>query len=172
MINKVLLALLAALVILQFFQIDKENPASDPSLDFMVMYPPSEEVATILKTACYDCHSNQTEYPWYTYTQPIGWWIDDHIDHGRDELNFSEFGDYSPRRADHKLEEGVEYVESEEMPLPSYTYAHGDAKLTDSQIASLTNWFRELRPIIYSDSIRAIDDAERARQRAAQEAGE
>lgn len=171
MINKVLLALLAALVILQFFQIDKENPTSDPSLDFIAMYPPSEEVATILKTACYDCHSNQTEYPWYTYTQPLGWWIADHIDEGRGELNFSEFGNYSPRRADHKLEEGVEYVEEQEMPLPSYTYAHWDADLTNEQREVLINWFSELRPIIYPDSIRAIDDAERARQRAAQEAG-
>lgn len=154
MIKKILLAIASVLVILQFFQIDKVNPKSDPSLDFMTMYPPSEEVANILKTACYDCHSNKTEYPWYTYTQPLGWWIADHIDHGRDELNFSEFGNYNPRRADHKLEEGVEYVENEEMPLPSYTYAHGDAKLSDDQKTLLMDWFNELRPIIYPDSLR------------------
>lgn len=154
MLKKILLTLLAAFVILQFFQIDKENPTADPSLDFMEMYPPSEEVATILKTACYDCHSNQTEYPWYSYTQPLGWWIADHIDHGRDELNFSEFGNYNPRRADHKLEEGIEYVEEKEMPLPSYTYAHWDADLTDSERKVLIEWFEELRPIIYPDSLK------------------
>ncbi len=157
MIKKILFALLAVLVILQFFQIDKENPTSDPSLDFMVMYPPSEEVASILKTACYDCHSNQTKYPWYTYTQPLGWWIADHIDEGRDELNFSEFGNYSPRRADHKLEEGIEYVETEEMPLPSYTYAHGDARLSWEERELLIDWFSELRPIIYPDSLKNSD---------------
>lgn len=154
MIKKILLALLAAFVILQFFQINKENPIADPSLDFMAIHPPSSEVANILKTACYDCHSNQTEYPWYTYTQPLGWWIADHIDHGRDELNFSEFGNYNPRRADHKLEEGIEFVEEHEMPLPSYTYAHWDADLTDEERDILIAWFKELRPQIYPDSLR------------------
>tara|TARA_R110000868_G_scaffold383578_12_gene650783 strand:+ start:34737 stop:35213 length:477 start_codon:yes stop_codon:yes gene_type:complete len=157
MVKKILFIIAAIILILQFFQIDKENPTSDPSMDFMNMYPPSEEVATILKTACYDCHSNQTEYPWYTYTQPLGWWVGDHIDHGRDELNFSKFGNYAPRRADHKLEEGIEYVEEEEMPLPSYTWAHGDARLTDSQRVALTDWFKELRPIIYPDSLKNLD---------------
>lgn len=154
MLKKILLGLAAVLLILQFFQIDKTNPEYDASQDFMTMYPPSAEVASILKTACYDCHSYETEYPWYTYTQPLAWWIDDHINHGRDELNFSEFGSYNPRRADHKLDEGIELVEEAEMPLPSYTWAHGDARLTDSQRAAITNWFRELRPIIYPDSLR------------------
>lgn len=145
MIKKVLLVIFAAFVILQFFQIDKENPTADPSLDFMTMYSPSTEVAEILKTACYDCHSFKTKYPWYTYTQPLGWWIEGHIDHGRGELNFSEFGNYSPKRADHKLEEGIEFVEEKEMPLPSYLYAHWDADLTDTERETLVTWFKEIR---------------------------
>lgn len=155
--KKILFGLATILIVLQFFQINKENPTTDPSLDFMAMYPPSEEVASILKTACYDCHSNKTVYPWYTYTQPLGWWVGDHIDHGRDELNFSEFGNYNPRRADHKLEEGIEYVEEKEMPLPSYTWAHWDADLTDSEREMLIAWFRELRPIVYPDSLKNSD---------------
>lgn len=157
MLKKILLGLAAALLILQFFQIDKTNPEYDTSKDFMAMYPPSAEVTSILKTACYDCHSYETEYPWYTYTQPLAWWIGDHIDHGRDELNFSEFGNYSPQRADHKLDEGIEYVESEEMPLPSYTWSHGDARLTWEERELLMDWFAELRPIIYPDSLRNSD---------------
>lgn len=157
MLKKILLVLAAILLILQFFQIDKSQPEADTTNDFMVMYPPSEEVASILKTACYDCHSYQTEYPWYTYTQPLAWWVKDHIDEGRSELNFSDFGNYTPRRADHKLEEGVEYVETHEMPLPSYTYAHWDADLTNDQREVLINWFNKLRPIIYPDSLKNAD---------------
>ncbi len=157
MIKKILLGLAAVLLILQFFQIDKTNPEYDSPKDFMAMYPPSAEVASILKAACYDCHSYETEYPWYTYTQPLAWWVKDHIDEGRDELNFSEFGNYNPRRADHKLEEGIEYTETEEMPLPSYTWAHGDARLTWEQRELLIDWFAELRPIVYPDSLRNED---------------
>ena len=157
MLKKILLGLAAVLLILQFFQIDKTNPEYDASKDFMSMYPPSQEVAEILKTSCYDCHSYETKYPWYTYTQPLAWWIGDHIDHGRDELNFSEFGNYNPRRADHKLDEGIEYVENEEMPLPSYTWAHGHARLTWEQRELLIDWFSELRPIVYPDSLRNSD---------------
>ena len=157
MAKKILLGVLAVFVILQFFQIDKTNPEYDAANDFMNIHPPSDEVAEILKTACYDCHSYETKYPWYTYTQPLAWWIKDHIDHGRDELNFSEFGNYNPRRADHKIEEGIELVEEEEMPLPSYTWAHGDARLTDEQRDVLISWFEELRPVIYPDSLRNAD---------------
>ncbi|MFV1884703.1 MAG: heme-binding domain-containing protein [Balneola sp.] len=157
MIKKILLGLAAVLLILQFFQIDKTNPEYDASKDFMAMYPPSEEVAQILKVACYDCHSYETKYPWYTYTQPLAWWVKDHIDEGRDELNFSAFGNYSPRRADHKLEEGVEYTETEEMPLPSYTWGHSEARLTWEQRELLMDWFAELRPIVYPDSLKNSD---------------
>ncbi|MCG8371918.1 MAG: heme-binding domain-containing protein, partial [Balneolales bacterium] len=130
MAKKILLVLAAALVILQFFQIDKTNPASDPELDLMVLTNPHEEVKQILKTACYDCHSNSTTYPWYTNIQPVGWWVKGHIDHGKEHVNYAEFGSYPPRRGDHKLEESVEYVLNKEMPLPSYTWFHGDTRLT------------------------------------------
>ncbi len=141
-----------ALCALQFFQIDKTNPVSDPELDFMNIVETPEEVATILKSACYDCHSNQTVYPWYTNLQPVAWWVKDHIDHGRSELNFSEWGNYNDRRIDHKLEESAEYVLNEEMPLPSYTWAHGNARLSDRDRMFLANWFEEQRVTNQPDS--------------------
>ncbi|MBO6792787.1 MAG: heme-binding domain-containing protein [Balneolaceae bacterium] len=152
MIQKIAFGLLAVLVILQFFQIDKTNPVSNPANDFMNIANPPEEVATILKTACYDCHSNNTRYPWYTNIQPVAWWIKDHIDHGRSELNFSEFGTYSQRRADHKLEESAEYILSEEMPLPSFTWAHAEARLTDEERTFLADWFEEQRTVLFPDT--------------------
>lgn len=157
MTKYILFGVIGILVILQFFQIDKTNPASDPVKDFMNVHNPPAEVATMLKTACYDCHSYQTKYPWYTYTQPLGWWVKDHIDEGRDELNFSEWTEYNPRRADHKLEEAVEYTLNEEMPLPSYTWAHGDARLSDEQRKTLADWFEAQREIVYPDSLKEQD---------------
>lgn len=153
MAKKIVLALLAVFVILQFFRIDKENPAADPAKDFMTLTNPPAEIASILKSSCYDCHSNKTNYPWYTNVQPVAWWIKDHIDHGRDELNFSEWGDYSYRRADHKLEEAIELVEEAEMPLPSYLWGHSEARIDESQRASLNNWFTMIR-----DELKAAQD--------------
>lgn len=144
-IKNILITLGAILVIMQFFQIDKENPSSDPEMDFIAIANPPSEIADLLKASCYDCHSNHTRYPWYTSIAPVNWWIKDHIDHGREELNFSEWGNYSARRADHKLEEGVELLEEEEMPLPSYLITHGEAKLTSEQREALSNYFQSLR---------------------------
>ena len=144
-LKRILLGLLAVLVVMQFFQIDKDNPESDPALDFITVNNPPDEIAGILKTACYDCHSNKTVYPWYTNLAPLNWWIKDHIDHGRDELNFSNWGEYNARRSDHKLEEGVEKVGEEEMPLPSYLIIHDDARLTSEQRTLLTDYFQSLR---------------------------
>jgi len=150
MLKKILYVLIIALASLQFFQIDKTNPVSDPELDFINIVETPAEVATILKTACYDCHSNQTNYPWYTNLQPVAWWVKDHIDHARDELNFSEWGSYTYRRADHKLEEASEYILSKEMPLPSYTWGHAEARLTDGQRDMLAEWFENQRVILES----------------------
>ncbi len=157
MVQKFAFTLLLAIVALQFFQIDKTNPVTDPALDFMNITNPPDEIATILKTACYDCHSYNTRYPWYTNIQPVAWWVKDHIDHGRDELNFSEFGNYTERRADHKLEEAAEYTLNEEMPLPSYTWGHSDARLTDQERKYLADWFEDQRAILFSDSNTVLD---------------
>tara|TARA_R110002049_G_scaffold228405_1_gene400548 strand:- start:170 stop:652 length:483 start_codon:yes stop_codon:yes gene_type:complete len=145
MIKKILLALAVILIIMQFFTIDKSVPETNPAIDFMNVTSPTSEVATILKNGCYDCHSYNTKYPWYSNVAPVSWWVKDHIDHGRDELNFSLWGSYSAKRADHKLEESSEMVLEEEMPLPSYTWIHGDAKLSTEERTLLANWFDELR---------------------------
>lgn len=153
MLQKILIGLGAILIVIQFFQIDKTNKEVDPELDFMNISNPNDEVAEILKTACYDCHSEKTVYPWYTNVQPVGWWVKDHVDHGKSHLNFSIWGEYSTDRADHKLEECVEYVLNEEMPLPSYTWGHAEARLTDEQREFLAEWFEEQRLIVQNDTL-------------------
>lgn len=140
-----LLGLLAVLLIAQFFQISKTNPEFDASGDFIAITNPSEEVKTILKEACYDCHSYETNYPWYTYLVPLSYWINNHIKHGREHLNFSIWAEYEAKKADHKLEECAEEVEEEKMPLKSYTITHGNAKLSKEQRALLEDFFNNLR---------------------------
>ena len=144
-IKWVLMLLLMILVILQFFPIDKSAPEYDSSNDFIMMHNPPEEVSGILKSACYDCHSFNTRYPWYSNIAPVSFWLKDHIDEARDELNFSEWGTFELRRKDHKLEEVVEKVGEGEMPLKSYLITHSDARLSAEQEKLLLDWIKEVR---------------------------
>lgn len=97
-------------------------------------------VATVLEKACYDCHSNNTVYPWYTNIQPIGLWLQNHVNEGKGEMNFDEFLTYSPKKAHHKMEECIEMVKEGEMPLGSYTWIHKDANLTQEERSAITDW--------------------------------
>lgn len=153
MTKKIVLGLAVVFIILQFFRIDKTVPVVEASGDFMNIHNPPNDIATILKTACYDCHSYKTKYPWYSNIAPVSWWIQEHIDHGREELNFSTWIDYSERRADHKLEEAAELVLNEEMPLPSYLRGHPEARLTAEQRTMLADWFEELRIQANADAL-------------------
>ncbi|MBK7310065.1 MAG: heme-binding domain-containing protein [Sphingobacteriaceae bacterium] len=139
------LALLVVFIVMQAFRIEKSNPNTDPANDFIIINQPSVEVVTILKGACYDCHSNNVTYPWYTNIAPFSWWIKDHVNDGRDELNFSEWKTYSLRRMDKKMKEAVEMVDEDEMPMYSYTIMHKNATLTKEQKALLLAFFSSLR---------------------------
>ena len=99
---------------------------------------PSQEIATILRDNCYDCHSNQTNYPWYSEITPINYWLEEHIVDGKKHFNVSDWEKYSARKKDHKLEELVEFVDSGEMPLDSYTWIHGDLSQKDAKL--LIQW--------------------------------
>lgn len=142
--TKIVAGIIGLLIIMQFFGIDKENPSYDAKNDFINMTNPPEEIAQIIKTSCYDCHSYHTEYPWYTSIAPLSWWIGDHIEEGREHFNLSEWGTYSEKKALHKLEEFYEEVEEGEMPLSSYTLIHGEASLSDEQVEKLVSWVKSL----------------------------
>ena len=143
--KKIAWVLLSALVIIQFFRIDKTNPSYDASNDFISINNPPEDIKMMLKTSCYDCHSYESKYPWYTNVAPISFWVKGHIKNGRKKLNFSDWGTYSDNKADHKLEETVEYVNEGWMPLKSYTWGHSDAKLSDEDRTRLVAYFQSLR---------------------------
>ncbi|WP_420385948.1 heme-binding domain-containing protein [Roseivirga sp.] len=141
----VLIVLVAGLVIIQF--INRPEKINDPVTenDIIENLQLNTEMAGLLKAACYDCHSNQPRYPWYANIAPVSWTIAEHIEHGRDELNFSEWGTYSARRRDHKLEEVVEEVEEGHMPLPNYVKMHREADISEEQLEMLKAWVQQER---------------------------
>lgn len=143
--KKIFYILLLAFVIIQFFQIDKTNPPVDETKDFLKINNTPEAIATQIKASCYDCHSNESKYPWYSNIQPIAWFLKNHIDEGREELNFSEFGTYKAKRQAHKMEECAELIEKDEMPLSSYTIIHKDAVLDASQKELLISYFKQMQ---------------------------
>lgn len=99
----------------------------------------------ILKFSCFDCHSNHTRYPWYAEINPIGWWLNYHVNEGKLELNFSEFIPYPVKKKNKKLEEIGEQVKDHQMPLSSYTLLHKNASLNEAQIKALVLWSENAR---------------------------
>jgi Haem-binding domain len=140
MLKKILLVLLLAFIVIQFIRPTRNISAAITANDITSHYAIPDSVMTILKTACYDCHSNNTNYPWYTNIQPAGWWIQDHVNEGKKELNFSEFGSYTVKRSMKKLKEIKEQLDKNEMPLSSYTLIHTKAKLDSGQKKLLIDW--------------------------------
>lgn len=145
MIKKILVFLLIALIIIQFFH-PKKNQAAGPQPNYIGnAFTVPAEVKSILAKACNDCHSNNTRYPWYSRLQPADWWLDDHVKEGKKELNLDEYAHKSLRFQYHKLEEIAEQVKEGEMPLDSYTWIHKEAKLTEAEKSTLINWANGLR---------------------------
>lgn len=132
--------LLIALIIIQFFKPQRNHLTEILPNDISKKLKINDEEQALLKTSCYDCHSNNTVYPWYANVQPVAWWLNGHIVDGKRELNFSEFGSYNARRQYKKLEEAADQIKKGEMPLPSYTLIHRDAILNDKQKKILINW--------------------------------
>lgn len=153
--KRIVVWLLAILAIIQFFQPAKDNQNMDMVNDISTVVQVPEEVQSILKTSCYDCHSNHTNYPWYANIQPIGWWLKDHINEGKAHLNLQEFANVKPRPdgryrtvealQDHKIEEIAETIEEGEMPLKSYTFIHRNAILNASQKKLVVDWVKSAR---------------------------
>lgn len=142
--------LLLTFIVIQFFRPVKNRTEGISNNDISKLYPVPEAVGSILKTSCYDCHSNNTVYPWYAEIQPAAWWLADHVQEGKKELNFSEFAAYRIGRQYRKLEEINKQIKENEMPLDSYLWIHQGAKLNEQQKLTLTTWANTIR-----DSIKA-----------------
>ncbi|TGN18472.1 heme-binding domain-containing protein [Leptospira idonii] len=123
---------------LQFLQTGKENPEEKNPLQA------SPEVISVLKKSCYDCHSNRTEWPLYSYIFPVSYFVKHHVDEGRDELNFSHWENLSPKKKATAAYSIIEEIEEGEMPLTSYTLIHRNAVLSEKEVELLKEWALQL----------------------------
>ncbi len=152
--KKVLLVLLAIFIVIQFIRPKRNESSAATPNDIFVHYPAPDSVKQLVKIACYDCHSNNTAYPWYANVQPVAWWLNNHVKEGKRKLNFSEFTAYTFKRRGRKLEGVIEQVVKEkEMPLSSYTIIHKNADLTDLQRKEIADWADKTLEQVMADSL-------------------
>jgi len=136
---------LGALVVIQFFPTDKNESYTTPETDFVLVNKVPSEIENQLMQSCYNCHSNNTVYPWYSKIQPAAWFLEDHIKEGKAELNFNEWDNYSDRRKKSKLRSIIKQIENGEMPLDSYTLIHRDAIFSKEEKETVLNYMKTLK---------------------------
>ena len=127
-----------------------ESFEQDITANFTKVYNVPKNVEAIVRTSCYDCHSNNTNYPWYSNIQPVRFFMEHHIKEAKEDLNFSEWGNYSKRKQENKLDRIVKQIKSDEMPLASYTLIHKNARLTTVQKEEIMDWLSKIKDSISS----------------------
>lgn len=133
-------ALVVVFVLLQFTNPPRTNPPVAPEHDLMATNPPPPQIAALLHNACYDCHSDETRWPWYSRVAPVSWLVADDVTHGRERMNFSDWPRALPERAAKRLEHISEEVDYKDMPPTKYTLLHPEARLTAGQREQLIRW--------------------------------
>lgn len=131
------LVLVFLFVAIQFVQPDRTNPPVDSSSAFEAVAKPSPEVASLLRRACYDCHSHNTVWPWYAYVAPVSWLVADDVKTARRNLNFSQWNLLGPEMSRTRLKEACQEVKEGGMPLWNYRLMHPEARLTEADIKTL-----------------------------------
>jgi hypothetical protein len=144
MIKKIGFGLSILFVIIQLIRTEHEITPFKDSYDFVLQTNPPEDIQKILKTSCYACHSNHTKSEWYSQIAPISWYINDHINEARGELNFSAWGTCDLKKKKHKLEECWEEIEKGKMPLDDYFKIHKEVKLSEEDQKKLVTWLKAL----------------------------
>lgn len=129
----VLLVIAAGVVVIQFIRPVKNIATPPPAHSIVQHFSVPESVQTILKQSCYDCHSNNTVYPWYAEFEPVGWWLNSHIQNGKRHVNYDEYSTYRPIRQFGRFRDLIEQIEKDEMPLPSYLLIHRYGRLTPEE---------------------------------------
>lgn len=138
------IGLLVAFAAAQFVRTPRNTGTAEGPESLVAKEKVPADVQGILRRACYDCHSDNTAYPWYANIQPVAWWMGRHVAEGREELNLSRFSEYNAKRAVRKLRAMADEVEERHMPLKSYILMHRGAKLTDAEIALVVDWAETL----------------------------
>ena len=131
-------AFIVGFALLQLTNPTRTNPPAVS--DLMVTNAPPPQIAAMLHAACYDCHSSETRWPWYSHIAPMSWLIANDVKEGREHLNLSDWPNDNPTRAAKRLENMSDEISSGEMPLKKYTRIHADARLTEIQRKELIDW--------------------------------
>lgn len=139
-----ILVLITGFVGIQFVPTSPNQNTVILSTDITKTFNVPDNIQILLKKSCYDCHSNNTNYPWYNKVQPLGWLLENHVRQGKEELNFSEFGAYSKRRQKSKLKSIVSQIRDGEMPLSSYSLLHREAELSEVGKKEITTWINKM----------------------------
>lgn len=129
-----LIIFIAILALMQLIPIQRDNP------EMVSGMKAPDEVLKVLKTSCYDCHSNETVWPWYSYIAPVSWLVTADVQDGRRHLNFSEWESLNTKDKQRALDEIWEEVEEGKMPLAIYTFMHSEANLNGKQLDILYKW--------------------------------
>ena len=148
MLKKILIVLMFALVIIQFIHPKKNKGLGTHTNYIGNSFNVTNDVKVILAKACNDCHTNNTNYPWYTYIQPIDWWMTHHVNEGKKRLNLDDYTNKNLRFQYHKMEEVAEMIKESEMPLDSYTWIHKEARLNEEEKSTIINWADGIREIM------------------------
>jgi hypothetical protein len=151
-VKNILIVIVVLLIFIQFIHPKKNTDPVITPQDIAVMYPLPDSIHLILQKACYDCHSNTTRYPWYNNVQPVAFWLNHHINEGKEHLNFSAFGSYPKDKQIKKLKNVAHIIEESHMPLDSYLWIHKDAVLTEAERDMLIAWANGLAKRIAADS--------------------
>lgn len=150
-IKKILFIGLIIFLLMQLYQPARnESFEQDITANFTKVYNVPKNVEAIVRTSCYDCHSNNTNYPWYSNIQPVRFFMEHHIKEAKEDLNFDEWGKYSKRKQENKLDRIVKQIKSDEMPLASYTLIHKNARLTTVQKKEVMDWISKIKDSISS----------------------
>ncbi len=144
MAKKMVFWTLVAFALIQFFPVDRVNKPVDSAVNFVDSRKSPEKVRTLLKNACYDCHSNETVYPKYAFIAPISWSVKSHVNEGREHLNFSTWGTYNKDLKENMLTKSIQTIQNKTMPMPGYIVYHKEANLSEAERALLIQYFEEM----------------------------
>ncbi|MDR6465503.1 MULTISPECIES: heme-binding domain-containing protein [Chryseobacterium] len=142
--KKIIFWTLVAFALIQFFPIDRTNKPVDSAANFVDARKTPEKIRTLLKNACYDCHSNETVYPKYAFIAPVSWSVKSHVNEGREHLNFSTWETYNKDLKENMITKSIQTIQSKAMPMPGYIVYHKEANLSEAERALLVQYFEEM----------------------------
>lgn len=142
--KKIIFWTLVAFALIQFFPIDRTNQPVDTKVNFVDARKSPEKIRTLLKNACYDCHSDETVYPKYAFIAPVSWSVKSHVNEGREHLNFSAWQTYNKDLKENMLTKSIQTIQNKTMPMPGYIVYHKEANLSEAERALLIQYFEEM----------------------------